>query len=102
MPSLKTLLPSSGSSFSSGLFSCRQARVNATIPPSLGCTAPLSQRSALYARVGALWSMSGFSATLGAASFIRYQRDRETNCVSVPTCSLGFNPEREINVSASS
>lgn len=92
----------SDSSFSSGLFSCGQARVNATISPSPGCTALLSQCSALYARMGALWSMSGFSATLSVASFICYQKDRETNCVSVPTYSLGFIPEREINDSASS
>ena len=117
---LKTLLPSSVSgkyqcsqlrlgvkllsdfSFSSGLFSCGQARVNDTIPPSPGCTVSLSQCCVLYARVGALWSMSGFSVTLSAASFICYQKDRETNCVSVPTYSLGFIPEREINDSASS
>ena len=92
----------SDSSFSSGLFSCGQARVNATVSPSPGCTASLSQCSALYARVGALRSMSSFSAALSAASFICYQKDRETNCVTVPTYSLGFIPEREINDSASS
>lgn len=111
VPSFKTFLPSnvfikyqhpqlrlglklqSDSSFSSGLFSCEQVRVNATIPPSLQCTACLG---------GVLWSVSGFSTTLSAASFICYQKDRETNCVSVSTYSLGFILEREINDSISS
>lgn len=93
----------SDSSFSSGwLFSCRQARVNAAPPPFPECLVSLFQRSTLYARVGPLWSMSGSGATLSAASFICYGKDRETNCMLVPNYSLGFSPEREFNDSASS
>lgn len=56
----------------------------------------------LYARVGALWSMSGIRTSLSAASFICYQKDTETNCVPVPTYSLGFILQREINDSGPS
>lgn len=82
----------SESSFSSGLFSREQVRVNATIPPSLRCTVCS----------GVPYGQWVASAPLSVLLHLFAIRKRNKLCVSAYLFSLEFILEREINDSISS